>query len=273
MEGTRFTDWLALREPADAAARSRSLVDDVRRIVPTDDLVEVHDLGCGTGAMGRWLAPRLVGTQHWVLHDHDPEVLSRAEADPPRRAADGAPVTVDIRQHDITQLGPDGLAGATIVTASALLDMLTVDHVKRLVDTCVHADCPVLLTMSVTGRVELSPAETFDQRVMAAFNEHQRRTTAAGTLLGPEAARATVDLFAEYGHTVVTRPSPWRLGPQHSGLAQEWFAGWLDAACEQHPELRDPAGPYGARRRAQLAADELSITVHHVDLLARPRRT
>ena len=54
----------------------------------------VHDLGCGTGAMGRWLAPLLPGPQHWVLHDRDADLLALAAADAPGPAADGAAVTV-----------------------------------------------------------------------------------------------------------------------------------------------------------------------------------
>ena len=45
----------------------------------------IHDLGCGTGAMGRWLAPLLPGPQHWVLHDRDADLLEVAAADVPGR--------------------------------------------------------------------------------------------------------------------------------------------------------------------------------------------
>ncbi len=58
----------------------------------------IHDLGCGTGAMGRWLAPLLPGPQHWVLHDRDADLLEVAAADAPGPAADGAPVTVEARR-------------------------------------------------------------------------------------------------------------------------------------------------------------------------------
>ncbi len=55
----------------------------------------IHDLGCGTGAMGRWLAPLLRGPQHWVVHDRDADLLVVAAADLPGPAADGAAVTVE----------------------------------------------------------------------------------------------------------------------------------------------------------------------------------
>ena len=42
-----------------------------RRHLPAAGRLVIHDLGGGSGAMGRWLAPRLPGPQHWVVHDRD----------------------------------------------------------------------------------------------------------------------------------------------------------------------------------------------------------
>ena len=263
------SDWLALREPADAAARAPALVDLLRPSLPADGL-EVHDLGCGSGSMARWLDPRLDGPQHWVLHDRDEELLVHATADPPAGAADGAAVSVEPHRCDITRLDPEDLAGADLITASALLDMMTGDELDRLVAACVKAGCPVLVTLSVVGRVDLVPAEPFDASVRDAFNAHQRRTTAAGRLLGPDAAQAAVDGFTRLGHRVLVRESPWRLGPSRPALAAAWFTGWLAAACEQRPELEELAGAYARRRLAEAATGSLSVTVHHWDLLASP---
>ena len=64
VQGIRVSQgWLAMREPADAAARAADLADQVRRRLPAAGRHVVHDLGGGTGAMGRWLAPRLPGPQ------------------------------------------------------------------------------------------------------------------------------------------------------------------------------------------------------------------
>jgi trans-aconitate methyltransferase len=73
--------WLALREPADAAARSHELAEHLGRVLPSTGRKVIHDLGCGTGAMGRWLAPRLPGAQHWILHDRDADLLELATAE------------------------------------------------------------------------------------------------------------------------------------------------------------------------------------------------
>ncbi len=263
-------EWLVLREPADAAARSTELAEGLRRHVPKGGRLVVHDLGGGSGALGRWLAPRLPGPQHWVVHDRDAGLLALAVADPPGPAADGAVVTVEARRSDITRLAPGDLAGASLVAASALLDMLTADELSGMLGACTAIGCPMLLAMTVAGRVALTPADPLDARVAAAFDGHQRRATTAGRLLGPDAVPAVVGALRGTGAEVVVRPSPWRLGARHADLAAEWLRGWIAAAWEQEPALAAEAGDYRARRLAQAAAGELGVTVDHADVLVLP---
>jgi hypothetical protein len=243
-------DWLVLREPADAAARSAELAQRLaRRVGASHDPLVIHDLGGGSGAMGRWLAPRLPQPQHWVVHDRDRDLLELAGPG------------VETRVSDITQLTSEDLAGADLVTASALLDLLTADELAGIL--AVSAGIPMLLALSVTGRVALTPAEPLDAPIEAAFNAHQRRHG----LLGPDAADAVVALS---GSEVYVRPSPWRLGAAQAALAAEWLEGWLAAACEQEPGLAAEAAAYRDRRLAQAAAGALGVTVDHADLLVLP---
>ena len=263
--------WLLLREPADAAARSTELVELLLPRLPATERLVVHDLGGGSGAMGRWLAPRLPGPQHWVVHDRDPDLLEEVLARPAGTAADGTDVTVEVRRSDITQLTHDDLAGAGLVVASALLDMLTARELTAMLHSCLEIGrCPVLLALTVVGRVSLSPADPLDARLAAAFDAHQRRTTAAGRLLGPDATEAAVEVARATGAEVHVRPSPWRLGADDEGLIAEWFDGWVGAACEQEPTLVGDADPYRARRLEQAAAGELSVIVDHSDVLVLP---
>lgn len=248
-------EWLELREGADAAARSRELVD----LLPSGGPHVIHDLACGTGAMGRWLAPLLDGPQRWILHDRDADLLELAATD-----------DVETRVSDITLLASGDLAGATLITASALLDLLTRDELAAVIRACAGAGCPVLLTLSVTGRVRLDPGDALDARIAAAFNAHQRRTTPRGPLLGPDAVDAAVAGFGANGAEVVVRPSPWRLRDPDSELTAEWLAGWVAAACEQEPGLAADAELYRRRRLREAQAGRLAVTVDHADLLVLP---
>jgi hypothetical protein len=265
-------DWLALREDADAAARSRGLVEILRAHLGTrpGTPTVVRDLGSGTGSMGRWLAGRLPGPQTWVLHDRDPRLLARAAVSTPALAADGAPVTARTQRGDLTDLRAPDLAGTTLVTASALLDLLTAEEVDGLAGACTGAGAAALLTLSVTGRVELTPPDPLDAAFAAAFDAHQRRCTGGRRLLGPDAGAAVVDAFLRRGAAVEARPSPWRLGAGQAGLAEEWLCGWVGAACVQQPALEERAVAYLRGRLDACAAGRLRVVVGHVDVLALP---
>jgi hypothetical protein len=241
-------EWLSLREPADTAARPLDLLSALLAyLIPAPVPLVVRDLGCGTGAMGRWLSPRLPTPQHWILHDNDPGLLTLATASltglavagrsaaldggpggnsgpaaADRRSAgnggpavdaglvvdgrsasgdgtsagnggpavgdgglavdgrsasgDGGsagnsgpaaggggstgsggqaavPVVVTAERRDVTGLTAADLAGTSLVTASALLDLLTAGEVDALAAACVAAGCAALLSISVAGRV------------------------------------------------------------------------------------------------------------------------
>ena len=260
--------WLELREPADAAARSARLAERLAGHLSGTDRLVIHDLGGGSGAMGRWLAPRLSGPQHWVVHDRDADLLDLAVAAAPGPAADGAAVTVEARMSDITRLTPDDLAGADVIVASALLDILSTNELRGVLDVWTGIErCPLLLALTVVGRVVLTPADPLDARIGAAFNAHQRRTTTAGRLLGPDAVAAAVEQLRLTGAEVIVAPSPWTLDAARADLTGEWLHGWVAAACAQTPALAVEAGAYRDVRLAQAAAGELAVTVDHADLL------
>jgi hypothetical protein len=252
-------DWLGLREPADHAARAGDLADrlaDRLGAWPGARDVVVRDLGCGTGSMGRWLAPRLARPQRWLLQDRD--------ADLAHRAAAATPVPATAVVEDLADL--DTLAGTDVLVCSALLDLLTAPDVDRLARLCAETGCAALLTLSVTGAVVLDPVDPLDDDVAAAFDAHQRRDG----LLGPDAPDVAAAAFARHGYAVHRRPSPWRLGPADAALIEEWLRGRVDAACAQEPGLAGPAERYLARRLQALSAGNLQAEVGHADLLALP---
>lgn len=258
MTGEFSTGWLSLREPADADARATGLLDPLRTALKGRDRLVIRDLGCGTGSLGRWLAPRLSGPQHWILEDRDPALLAYAASHMP--AADG--VTVETRLGDVTTLTAHDLAGTDLVTCSALLDILTAAEVDALAAACAGARCHALLTLSVVGEVTIEPADPLDEQIAEAFNAHQPRVHGTRRLLGPDAPRAAQQAFERAGANVILASSPWRLGAHRAQLTAEWLDGWLSAAAEQDPDL--PIAQYHARR----ATGDLMVTVGHTDVLA-----
>jgi hypothetical protein len=254
-------DWLSLREPADHVARSGELAaclaDRLGARLEGGDPVVVRDLGCGTGSLGRWLAPRLARRQHWFTHDRDAALA--------HRAAQTSPVPATAVVGDLADLADP--TDTDVVACSALLDLLDVADVEHLATFAAAAGAAALLTLSVTGEVVIDPVDALDAPVAAAFDAHQRREGR----LGPDAADVTATAFTRHGFRVTRRATPWRLGPRDAVLVEEWLRGRLDAACAQDPSLAPHAAAYLERRLAALAAGTLSAEVGHADLLALPR--
>ena len=261
-------DWLLLRADADYRSRSSELVHDVSALLPSGHQ-EIHDLGSGSGAMMRWLAPRLSSPQRWVLHDADATILEHRD---PAPVLDGLGVTVVSREsvEALADLRPSVLAGATLVVASALLDVITFAEAHAIVDACELLRVPVLFSLTVTGRVEFDPVDRMDAKFEDAFNAHQRRDADGRRLLGPDAGGVVASMFLDAEWRVRTERTPWKLGPRDGDLIAEWLDGWMGAAVEQRRDLGVLADDYLVRRRAQLAAGELRVTVDHEDVLAWP---
>src|SRR5258708_28310219 len=76
-----LSTWLALREPADTAARSATrdmLAGLTAGILRGGDEgpLRIVDLAAGTGSNLRYLATRLPVPQEWLLVDHNPVLLA-----------------------------------------------------------------------------------------------------------------------------------------------------------------------------------------------------
>ncbi|KRE30825.1 class I SAM-dependent methyltransferase [Agromyces sp. Soil535] len=263
------SDWLALREQEDARARSHELAFAAARRLGPGPIV-IHDLGSGTGSMMRWLAPLLPGPQTWVLHDWNSNLVERAAIGVVPLDRGRRPVSVRTRSGELAHLDPDDLGGASLVTASALLDVLTAEEIRAVVQACVAVGCPVLLSLSVTGEVRLDPRDPRDDVFEASFNAHQQRLVGGRRLVGLSGAALAQRLFLEAGWNIRPAATFWRLGDHDPRLLDQWFDGWFDAALEQRADLQVEGAEYRALRSSQLRRGALSAVVVHTDLLAWP---
>ena len=175
--------WLDLREPYDRAARSRALLQSLTAWRQGRGRLQVVDLGAGTGANLRCTATALGGEQDWTLLELDPALI---EAGRGRLAQ--ATVGWHYRQLDLAidlERSVDG--GVDLITASALLDLVSEAWLERLVKLQRRTGAALLLVLSVDGRIAWTPMEADDRSVSEVVNRHQLTDKGFGPALGARA--------------------------------------------------------------------------------------
>ena len=260
-------DWLTLREPADADARALAVTRVAVDALPTGT-VRAVDLATGTGANVRYLAPHLPPEQDWLLVDDDERLLSELPAhmyrsDLPRE------VRIECRRVDLSKLeGTDIVEGRALVTASALLDLVSDSWVASLAAMCRRAGAVVLIALTYNGRISFAPPEPADDGVRLLVNRHQHTDKGFGPALGPDAAARAEQHFTDCGYDVTRAPSDWVLTVNDRALQQRLLDGWAAAATAIEPNDAPRISEWHARRQAHVAAGRSHIVVGHDDLVA-----
>lgn len=263
-------DWLSLREPADHRARAASDLSGLAQYCPRHRVTRVLDLGSGTGSNLHYLAARLPAhEQEWVLFDHDPELLNRAERRVQATQWAGPAITVQYQQGDLAQFQTYP-AAIDVITASALLDLVSAAWIDGLVDYARQQNAAVLLALSYDGRIAFTPQDPDDSHVGAWVNQHQRGPKDMGAALGPEAWLRASEAFARAGYTVKTPATDWQLDHRDTALQRATIAGWHAAAHEVMPSEAERLSRWQQRRIDALGHSTLSVG--HRDVLALPCR-
>jgi SAM-dependent methyltransferase len=273
--------WLALREPADHAARDRALLLQVARTVGRKDGVSVVDLGCGTGSNLRAIAPALPQPwQSWTLVDHDPKLLEAAQEALEDWADDSEAfgeeliltkgdkrLTVDLRHADlVTEIDKVLDWRPDLITAAALFDLVSEGWMIAFAIGLARRGISFYTALTYDGRGEWTPPHVLDGRIKAAFDRHQRRDKGFGPSAGPKASQALQSAFMAAGYVTVNGDSPWRLGAGEAELIGELAKGIAAAAVETGDISQDEADVWLAAHREPGTA----CLVGHTDLFARP---
>lgn len=245
-------DWLSLREPADGAARDARLLAQACAVAGPDPVI--LDLGCGTGSTTRAMADLLPKDTRWRLLDGDQDLLDRARAETRAEA--------EFFCQNLSDIDALPLDGVTLVTASALLDLMSEDWVTRL---AARLKVPFYAALSYDGAMDWAPESPEDRAVETFFNRHQRTDKGVGRALGPDAGPRTAEIFRHAGFDVTLAQSAWDLGPDMAPLQTLLNDGIATAALEAG--LKD--APIWAQTRREMA-EKGRTRVGHIDLIALP---
>jgi hypothetical protein len=157
-----------------------------------------------------------------------------------------------------------------LITASALLDLVSAEWLDRLIIEAAVRRLPIYAALTYDGRTVMQPAGTFDKEVLAGFNVHQRTDKGFGLALGPAAARRAVDRFEHFGYAVVQGRSDWVFGPDDRDIQESLFEGYAEVAALTTQMTAAEVGSWLAQRRHHLAEGRSHLRIGHIDLFARP---
>jgi len=248
-------DWLALRETADHAARDAELLAQAAALVVKD--LTVLDMGSGTGSTARAFARAGVDGLAWRFCDNDRALLQVAS----ERHPDAVCVVQDLSR-------PEGLPldGVSLITASALFDLMPKSWMKALLTQAAKARIPIYAALNYDGVMNWTPSNPRDAEITEAFNTHQRSDKGLGPALGPDATSTFAQLCETHGYRIQMAQSPWQLGPEHAALHTALLSGIAGAAHEA--DVKE-ALLWGQARRAAVAQSR--VIIGHTDLLAIPK--
>jgi len=281
-----LSGWLALREGADWAARSEMLVQRVRDVVAQTGTVSGLDLCTGTGSNLRYLMDRLPARQRWLVVDRDdalleevPDRLSRwAQAHGYSVRPDGRithlhgdrfECQVETRQMNLDRLDAEIFDGRHLVTASALLDLVSESWLRMLAGRCRTVGAAVLFTLTYDGRSSCNPAEPEDDMIRELMNRHQMTDKGlGGPAFGPQAWAVAERAFREAGYRVEGTSSDWSLKPSEQRFQRKLIEGWARAGNEIAPQHVETIADWLRRRLDHVAAGRSRIVVGHRDMAA-----
>jgi glycosyltransferase involved in cell wall biosynthesis len=250
-------EWLALREPVDHAARSLDLARALLATLPADRPLRVLDLGAGSGSNLRYLLDAGSRRADFLLIDHDQALLALLPKAP----------WVETRCMDLATLDdPTIFDGRELVTASALLDLVSDQWLQALAARCAARGAAVLFALTYDGLIGCSPEDPDDGLIVSLVNEHQRTDKGFGPALGPDAPGAAARCFEQFGYKVQRARSDWRLASDRRELQRLLIEGWAQAATEIAPAQARVIDGWRDRRLAHVAAGWSEIVVGHEDL-------
>lgn len=250
------SEWLDLRARADSAARDAAMLTEVRADLTRQPDPVIVDLGSGTGSTIRAMGDVAA---RWRLVDHDPALLAEAA-----RRSGPAIETVEL---DLTRTADIPLAGAALVTASALFDLVSAAWIDALADRLAAVGIGLYAALNYDGLLEWKSADPDDTAIRNAFNAHQRGEKGFGPALGPCAALHLAKAMRARGYSVTVAESPWNLGPPDAELQRALLGGIADAARQVGAASADT---WLARRLEAVPTGR--CTVGHLDVLALPTR-
>lgn len=271
-------DWLLLRERVDHRSRAQGITLAARerlqaRWSRTGRPISIVDLGGGPAGNLRFLADQIRLPQRWTILDNDAALLSAAadRIESWRRSGALPPTVLDVALHhvDLAEAPlPEIVRDADLVTASALLDLVSQPWRDALIEAMARRKCAFLAALTFDGRMRWTIEDACDPLLVRLVNRHQETDKGFGPALGARAAPSFAEALEASGASVVSAESDWLLDADEAAIQSVLLGWWAEAARQVAPAQAPTIDGWLGRRRHRLATDDSVLVVGHRDLLA-----
>lgn len=259
------SQWLALREPVDHAARNQDIISALKENFKEKTALAITDIGSGTGSTIRALKPALDKKINWHLIDYDDALIEVAKKEAGSDNVEFTLADLSKSLDSIFSNAPD------IITTSAFLDLVSSDWLEWLVNEVTSRNLPFYAAITYDGRAGCAPKFKADQDVIEAFNMHQKTDKGFGPALGPDAADTAIKLFENAGYKVQSGQSDWQGTHKHKEFQKMLLDGWKIAASEIEPEQKQAFDEWLTDRNTLIHNGIGSLFVGHKDFIAFPK--
>lgn len=263
------TDWLALREPYDGIARSGAPMQLLKAWSREKSELSIADLGSGTGANLRAISPHFACRQKWALLEWDPVLVEQGQLLQVGQIPNYCHVHY-IACDLATDLETAVPLRVDLVTASALIDLVSEAWLDRLLDLVRSRHCALYLTLSYNGEMSWEPVDQFDAEAHRLFEEHQRRDKGMGPALGGNAAAHLIAQLRGKVGRVQTGASDWLFGPADKDIQLSLLETIVRAGKEVDQGLSSALDHWLTIRRKFIEEGQSHCRVGHQDLLYLP---
>lgn len=296
IENSFDAKWLTQREPFDEAARSTMLEQRFVKAIHTharskQSPLRLLDLGCGTGANFRALAPHLEDNQSWIFCDNNPKLLEEALQVTDKWAKNRGWISaikkgsLEIQAEknkwcfevcninlakNLSKLDATRYSG---VTTTAFLDLVSSEWLQNLAVWMHKSQRPFLATLTVDGRRHWTPEHELDSLINKAFLHHQKSDKGFGKSVGPDAIRTLHLIFEQLDMTCETARSDWHIGPKDIDMLKKMIDETVEVVIPINPNKSSAIKDWSYLRYQQALVGDLHLTIGHLDLLALPKNS
>jgi SAM-dependent methyltransferase len=276
--------WLNTRYPFDVAARNSEVEKAALMALPPDRDLRLLDLGAGTGNSCRYFIPKLPQNQEWLLVELNPDLIeaakqqlvefAKAEGYKRLPSDDGLKFkgkkTIHIRflQHSFLHLNDVlDLSGFDLVTAGAVIDLLSTDMLEQLVQQFIGHVAPFLATINFVGLL-FDQATDRDRQYAALYMQHMQRERPFGRALGAHCIPFLESWLLIRDIPFLSGASDWMIRPEDTAMHAFQLDFMEEAITEMLacPEAGEKLQEWLAQKRAASKAGQLSFRVQHFDI-------